>query len=61
MGEGLADGLTIGLANLPSWVWMFIAFAIVWLMKPWDSIKGVPSWVWIVVGVLAIWVLIFGN
>lgn len=59
MGEGLADGLTAGLASMPSWVWTFLVFVLVWLMQPWKSIN-VPSWVWIVVGVLAVWVLITG-
>jgi len=61
MGEGLAEGLTTGLANLPPWVWTFIVLAVVWLMKPWESIKGIPLWAWIVVGVLAIFALISGK
>lgn len=60
MGEGLAEGLTTGLANLPPWVWTFIVFAVVFLMKPWENIHGIPSWTWWVVGGLAIWVLITG-
>ena len=58
MGEGVVDGLTVGLANLPAWVWTFIVFTFVFLMKPWENIQGIPGWVWWVVGGLAIWVLI---
>ncbi|MDD4876770.1 MAG: hypothetical protein PHQ86_06565 [Dehalococcoidales bacterium] len=61
MGEGLANGFTTGLASLPPWVWTFILLAVVWLLHPWDSIKGIPTWAWIAVGVLAIWALISGK
>jgi hypothetical protein len=61
MGEGLAEGLTTGLGNLPPWVWIFIVLAVVWLMKPWEHIHGIPTWAWIAVGVLAIWALILGK
>ena len=61
MGEGLATGLTTGLANLPTWVLFFVVFTIIFLMKPWENIKGIPSWAWIAVGVLAIWSLIQGK
>lgn len=61
MGEGLAEGLTTGLANMPPWVWIFIVFAVVWLMKPWESIEGIPTWAWVAIGVAALYVLIFGK
>lgn len=59
--EGVADGMMIGLANMPTWVWYFIVITIIILMKPWENIDGIPTWVWGLFAVLAVWALITGK
>lgn len=61
MGEGITQGIGVGLANMPSWVWFMIVGVSLFLMRPWSNIEGIPRWAWIALGVLAVWALMVGK